>query len=114
IAIKAKKNLAARAYKPPLEYRAPSWSWASVNGPVEVDSFMFYSLRRGASPEMQYEVDHWQTHCGPSLVSCNLLHSSDNPYIDTLEGSFIEVRGFYRKLWISKVKLSADADGPEG
>ena len=75
---------------------------------------MFYSAKRGTSPEMQYEVDHWQTHCGPSLVSCNLLHSSDNPYVDTLEGSFIEVRGFYRKLWISKVKLSADADGPDG
>jgi len=114
VAIKAKKNLVARDYMPILEYRAPSWSWASVNGPVEVDSFMFYSSRLGFSPEMQYEVGHWKTHCGPSLVSCNLLHSSDNSYVDTLEGSFIEVCGFYRKLWISRVKLSTDADGPDG
>ena len=51
---------------------------------------------------------------GPRLISCKLLHSSDNTYIDTLQGSWIEVHGYYRKVWISRSKLSPEADWPEG
>jgi hypothetical protein len=54
--------------------------------------------------------------CGPRLISCNLLHSSDNTYIDTLRlrGSNIEVHGYYRKVWISRFKLSPEPDWPGG
>lgn len=113
IASKAKVTLAARAYKPPSEYRAPSWSWASVIGPIEIDSDMFYSAKRGASPAMQYEVDHWTGEYGPKLISSHLLHNSNNPYVDTLEGSYIRVYGYHRQLWISNVSVSSE-DGPNG
>jgi hypothetical protein len=113
---KAARTLAAREYEPPLEYRAPSWSWAAVNGPVEVDERLFhpYAIKLTGWEEVQYEVDRWEEHYGPCLVNPHLLHESDNPYVDTLEGSFIEVSGHCRKLWISTVKLSPEADGPDG
>jgi hypothetical protein len=114
IAAKAKRNLPTGACNPPVEYRAPSWSWASVNGPIEVDWRMFYSQKKGASQDMQNEIRHWESRYGPRLVSCHLLHSSDNPYIDTLERSFIEICGYYRKLWISRLKPSQEVDGPDG
>jgi hypothetical protein len=114
IAIKAKRNLVARDYQINSDYRAPSWSWASLNVPVEVDAEMFLPVQLGSFEAMRYEADHWEKRCGPRLVSCNLIHGSNNSYVDTLEGSFIEVRGFYRKLWVSKARLSLEADGPDG
>jgi hypothetical protein len=116
IARKAARALTAREYEPPLEYRAPSWSWAAVNGPLEVDENLFYPYgnEQAAFREIQNEVDHWEQYYGPCLVNSHLLHNSDNPYVDTLEGSFIEVSGHCRKLWISMVKLSPEADGPDG
>jgi hypothetical protein len=63
---------------------------------------------------IQCEADHWEQHYGPCLVNSHLLHNSDNSYVDTLEGSFIEVSGYCRKLWISMVKPSPEADGPDG
>ena len=112
---KAARTLTAREYEPPSEYRAPSWSWAAVNGPLEVDSCLclVYDIEKDVS-ELWYEVDHWKKYYGPSLVNSHLLHNSDSPYIDTLEGSFIEVSGHCRKLWISTIKLSPEADGPGG
>ena len=114
IALKAKRTLASRAFKPPLSYRAPSWSWASVNGPVEINRACFYFAKRGASPGMQYEVDHWETEYGPRLVTCALQHSTESPYLDILAGSFIQVQGYCRSLWVSKTKLSSQAIGPNG
>jgi hypothetical protein len=122
IALKAARTLTAREYEPPLEYRAPSWSWAAVNGPLEVDSYLFLGFDSIMSPPLnlekavldeRYEVDHWEKYYGPCLINSHLLHNSDNPYVDTLEGSFIEVSGHCRKLWISTVKLAPEADGPD-
>ena len=113
-AIKAKRTIAARAFKPPALYRAPSWSWASVNGPVAVNEACFYFAKRGASAGMQYEVEHWESKYGPRLVTCALQHSRASPYLDTLEGSFIQVEGYCRPLWVSKTKLSSNPIGPNG
>jgi hypothetical protein len=104
IAAKAEINLSTGSLEPPLEYRAPSWSWASVNCAVE------WGLALWTGKSFEY----WQKKYGPYLVSYHLLHSSDNAYIDILEGSFVEVRGYYRKIWVSNVKLFAEADGPKG
>ena len=114
IAVKAKRTFAARAFKPPVQYRAPSWSWASVNGPVEVNDDFFYFAKRGASAGMQYEVNHWETNYGPQLITCALHHSRQSPYLDILEGSSIQVEGYCRGLWVSKTKLSSEAVGPKG
>ena len=113
-AIKAKRTIAARALKPPVLYRAPSWSWASVNGPVAINEAFFYFLKLGASAGMKYEVEHWESEYGPRLVTCALKHSRASPYLDTLEGSFIQVEGYCRPLWVSKTKLSSDTIGPNG
>ncbi|KAL8688122.1 MAG: hypothetical protein Q9218_005884 [Villophora microphyllina] len=114
LAIKAKMTLAARAYKPPLQYRAPSWSWASVNRPVEINNAFFYAPKRGASPEMVYEAQHLERKKGPRLVSTSLSHSRGSPYLDTLKGSYIQVEGYGRPLWVAKTQLSMKAAGPKG
>jgi hypothetical protein len=116
---KAARTLTAREYEPPLEYRAPSWSWAAVNGPLEVNSNLpphsYLFVRESTDfEERRGEVGHWEKCYGPCLVNSHILHNNDNPYVDTLEGSFIEVSGHCRKLWISTVKLSPEADGPDG
>jgi hypothetical protein len=113
---KAARTLTAREYEPPLEYRAPSWSWAAVNGPLEVASNLFYRyyVKEGGLGKVRYEVDHWEKYYKPCLVNSHILHKSDNPYVDTLKGSYIEVSGYCRKLWLSTVKLSPEADGPGG
>ena len=113
-AMKAKRTIAARALKPPVLYRAPSWSWASVNGPVAINEAFFYFAKRGASAGMQYEVEHWKSEYGPRLVTCALQHSRASPFLDTLEGSFIQVEGYTRPLWVTKTKLSSDTIGPNG
>ena len=113
-AIKAKRITATRALRPPVLYRAPSWSWASVNGPVAINEAFFYFAKRGASTGMQYEVEHWESEYGPRLVTCALQHSRASPYLDTLEGSFIQVEGYCRPLWVSKTKLFSDPIGPNG
>lgn len=114
IAIKAKRTFAARALKPPLLYRAPSWSWASTNGPVEINYAFFYSPKLGASKGMHYEIKHWEKEYRPRLVNCVLHHSRTSSYLNVLEGSFIQVEGYCRPLWISKTELSSKAIGPKG
>ena len=114
VAINAEDALAGGGSELPLLYRAPSWSWASVNGPVEINNALFYFAKRGSSPEMQYEVKHWETEYGPRLVNCALRHSRENPYLDTLEGSFIQLEGYCRPLWVSKMALSSKSIGPKG
>jgi hypothetical protein len=110
LAATADLNLSADLFVPPSEYRAPSWSWASVNGSIT------WETQRSANGILWIsEVrERWKMDFGPRLISCHLLHSSDNTYIDTLQGSWIEVHGYYRNLWVSKLNLSPKADGPEG
>ncbi|KAH8771236.1 heterokaryon incompatibility protein-domain-containing protein [Hyaloscypha sp. PMI_1271] len=73
-------RLAPVEYEPPLEYRAPSWSWAAVNGPLEVDSYLYEEPAYQADwGEVRYEVSHWEKCYGPRLVNSHLLHNSDNP-----------------------------------
>ena len=114
IAEKAKRAIATRALKPPSQYRAPSWSWASVNGPVELHHDFFDFAKREASPGMQYEIQHWQRKYGPNLVTSVLRHSHESPYLDILSGSFVQVEGYCRPIWVSKIKLSSEAAGPDG
>ncbi|RMJ13933.1 hypothetical protein CDV36_006428 [Fusarium kuroshium] len=33
-------------YEPPVDYRAPSWSWASVNGPIEFAACSFFIAKK--------------------------------------------------------------------
>lgn len=113
-AIKAKRTFAARAFQPPLLYRVPSWSSASVNGPIEINDAFFYAPQWGASAGMQYEVEHSEKEYGPRLVNCALRHSRESAYLDILEGSFIQVKGYCRPLWVPKTKLSSKAIGPRG
>ena len=45
-AIKAKRAIVARVLKPPVLYRAPSWTWASVDGPIAINEAFFYFAKR--------------------------------------------------------------------
>ena len=112
---KAERTIARRALKPPTQYRAPSWSWASINGPVEVHHSFFYLARRRASTAIRYEIQHWQREYGPRLVASALRHSHESPYLDVKLGSFIQVEGYCRPMWVLKTKFpldTVDSNGP--
>lgn len=65
---------------PTPEYVAPTWSWASVNGPVTIDN-----VQPGSAMESS-----WIQKYKPILVSHHILLSDpSNPYGRVLEGSHI-------------------------
>jgi hypothetical protein len=70
----------------PQVYRAPSWSWASVDGP----------LTWGISfPELDSKFYFYR--CG--FISCQIeLKSADNPSGEVLAGS-LKIRGVLRQAW---------------
>lgn len=65
---------------PTTEYVAPTWSWASVNGPVAVDK-----VQEDTTSECS-----WLQKYNPKLVSHHIAHAdSSNPYGNVLQGSHI-------------------------
>jgi hypothetical protein len=65
---------------PAPEYRAPTWSWASVDGPVAIDDVQPDSV----------PVSSWAQKYQPKLVSHHMvLDNPSNPYGCVLEGSHI-------------------------
>jgi hypothetical protein len=76
--------------KPAQEYRAPSWSWASVDGPVQ-------SLALGWPKNMMQ--DHaqdpgWINKYQPKLISYHMVPANTlKPYSGVLAGSHIVVAG---------------------
>ena len=48
---------------------------------------------------------------GPILVTSVLRHSHESPFLDILSGSFVQVEGYCRPIWVSKIKLSSEAAG---
>ncbi len=81
------------------DYCAPSWSWAGANGPVTVDKGLWWP-DRGASSSQKDEYNHWQEQYGPYLVAKHLLLAHSNPYFPICEGSFIEVEGYCRSVFL--------------
>lgn len=75
-----------RLLTPTPEYRAPSWSWASVDGPVGVTSRTWSKgLVLGCAPDPS-----WNNKYQPKLVSHHMvLADPSNPYGRVLEGSHI-------------------------
>ena len=65
---------------------------------------------------MSQEYDHLKrTYC-PKLTSAHILRRSSNHYLDALQGSFVEVEGVCRDLFISlttvkRVKRDGPGDG---
>lgn len=65
---------------PATEYVAPTWSWASVNGPVGIDDVR----------ESQASDSTWAQKYRPELISHHILHvDPSNPYGNVLPGSHI-------------------------
>ncbi|KAF2742631.1 hypothetical protein M011DRAFT_462320 [Sporormia fimetaria CBS 119925] len=52
----------------------------------------------------------WKKRCDPQVVSFHLLHSTDSPYLDVLEGSYITVRGHYRTIWVATSSAQCQRD----
>jgi hypothetical protein len=81
----------------PEVYRAPSWSWASVDGPLDYDT----------SPSLElylYRCD---------FIGCQIKpKSADNPFGEVLAGS-LKLKGVLRQAWFNpseKHILWADED----
>lgn len=84
----------------PARYRAPSWSWASVDGPVS-----FFTINGGLIPEWLIEVEDlvcWTSLAGP------------DPFGKVTDGA-LTVTGYLReakiKTLMMKVDENAEIDG---
>ncbi|KAK3371060.1 hypothetical protein B0T24DRAFT_705834 [Lasiosphaeria ovina] len=74
--------------RPPSEYRAPTWSWASLNGPVELDRTLYTGdrTRERAAKELARVLDAKRFPSGPSATGevkdgfvtlrCSLIRAS--------------------------------------
>jgi hypothetical protein len=72
----------------PEAYRAPSWSWASVDGPLDYDSTFL---------ELDGEVYLYRS----DLISCQIEpKSADNPFGEILAGP-LKLKGVLRQAWFN-------------
>ena len=69
------------------EYRAPSWSWASVDGSVTA------IWRGNLQGHLEGPADWWKAHGLKLLETKMLLRNEAIPYTGFMEGSFIRVEG---------------------
>jgi hypothetical protein len=78
----------SRLLERPKMYRAPSWSWASLDGCIG-----FLPLAHPLS--LNNDADHdWAKPYELKLVEHEvLLQQADNPYMGVLEGSYITIEG---------------------
>lgn len=73
-----RSNIRDQGYYPPLlEYRAPSWSWASIDGPIEFD--------------FRFDLGNVR-NLGAKLVSCVFNMDSKDKDFAVLEASMIPAR----------------------
>jgi hypothetical protein len=71
--------------KAPREYRAPSWSWAAVDGRVS------YSWE---STDSLLELQEYAEY-NPQVVGVRVIHKDPlNPYMTPLQGSSITLKGY--------------------
>ena len=75
-----------RFFTRPTQYRAPSWSWAALDGPVYFPSFLLIDNASVCVPYHRFQIVEWQT----SLKTSNL------PYGEVTGGRLV-VRAVMRK-----------------
>ncbi|KAG0649496.1 hypothetical protein D0Z07_4316 [Hyphodiscus hymeniophilus] len=77
-----------KQYFPPLtEYRAPSWSWASIEGPVHFDSRLDLGNARGLGAKLlsvgvmplRDQVSLGEAHSGEAILEASLIPVRDLP-----------------------------------
>lgn len=54
----------------PMRYRAPSWSWAALDGPVYFPSFLQTNNARVSVPYHRFKIVDWQTRLKASNLPC--------------------------------------------
>ena len=72
-------------------YRAPSWSWASVEGEVEWRPYRSSNVRAGIS-----KVDIWPDSTSNQLYGASVVEARTNPTSDpfgSVHGGYIQIRG---------------------
>lgn len=83
------------------ENRAPSWSWASVEGPIYYEGILaWYAEDSGLPQKFELEVLDAQTN----VTGLN--------YFGAVHGGFIKVRGFLKATLFSRVARSLDWSYP--
>jgi hypothetical protein len=79
----------------PIRYRAPSWSWASVDGPVN-----FFTINGGRIPEWLIEIEdlvYWASLAGP------------DPFGKVTDGA-LTVTGYLKEGEIKTIKMEVLED----
>ncbi|KAI9761973.1 MAG: hypothetical protein M1840_001502 [Geoglossum simile] len=99
-------------------YRAPSWSWVSINSTVRIEKTLWWSPKRGESPckSQTEEYLHWERQYTPALVEFEISNPRNvDAYISVGTGSFIEIEAFCRSLFLAPNPIGYELpDGPGG
>ncbi|KAH7364057.1 heterokaryon incompatibility protein-domain-containing protein [Rhexocercosporidium sp. MPI-PUGE-AT-0058] len=95
----AREELYNRPFLKCHKYRAPSWSWASCEGPVnfrvEPTTFSLAIASDVTFPRRAWEKDR----NAAKLLDHRILLSTSDKYGQVLEGSYITLKGFWRKMY---------------
>ena len=85
----------------------------SANTECNWDQRIWPSIR-GVSGSQTAEYNHWLKNYGPKLVSSHIQSDFGDIYTSVKEGSYIEVEGYLRPLYISYKPTTKSTDGPQG
>lgn len=96
------------------EYLAPSWSWLSVNTACSWNQRLWAFAKKPSSRAQLAEYDHWAQTYKPILVSANIESEFGDVYTSTRMGSYIEIEGYCRPVFVSHAVVTGQADGPNG
>ena len=97
-------------------YRAPSWSWSSTDVPICLAENVEVDYKRPPIGILHDEYEHWDDTYAPNIVSKHLVHSKDhkNGFFDALEGSYLEVEGYCRELYLAVERLAGQKHSGPG
>jgi hypothetical protein len=95
----AREELYSRPFFKCRDYRAPSWSWASCEGPVNFRVEHNTSSRPAIATDAAFASDVWKERYAPKLVDYKMLLATSDKYGQVLEGSYITLEGFSKKMY---------------
>jgi hypothetical protein len=82
-------------------FRAPSWSWASFEGPMNFRVEYTASERPAIATDAAFRNDeyNWHRRNAAKLVDYKMLLATSDKYGQVLEGSYITLEGFWRTMY---------------
>jgi hypothetical protein len=96
-----RSNMEGQGYNPPLsEYRAPSWSWASIDGPIEFDfRFDLGNARNLAAKLISCEFDMNSKKKDFAVLEASMIPARDIPDPDNASRGIVFLDDHREDTW---------------